>query len=378
MQSLWSAGEHAGGALLVMLVLLDVFVTVLYARAGGSIFANHLARAVFAVFRWVAGRFPRRQAIILTFCGPAILVSLLGAWTSLLIVGAALLIHPNLGTSVRSDLGPTSKDLGTALYAAGTSISIVGAGSFSPHTPLFQLMYVFNSLAGASVITMTVTYLLQIYSALERRNVLGLKFHVLSGETNDPAEILARVGARGRFDQGYALVTELAAEMTDSKEAHHFYPVLFYFRFREPFYSITMSTAMALDMVALATAGLGEEYAWFKESAGLRQLGDSSMRLIRLVEETFLEGQQRSDFAEDECPALWRARYHHAVRRFREAGIATAEDEEAGARQYVQLRSKWDGHMRQLAPGMAYTLDEVDPATYGQRFEEQRVRGAAA
>ncbi len=37
--------------------------------------------------------------------------------------------------------------------------------------------------------------------------------------------------------------------MTGVKESHHFYPVLFYFRFREPFYSVSRSARLALDTV---------------------------------------------------------------------------------------------------------------------------------
>jgi len=35
------------------------------------------------------------------------------------------------------------------------------------------------------------------------------------------------------------------------KETHHFYPVLFYFRFQETFYSVSHMTLMALDTAHL-------------------------------------------------------------------------------------------------------------------------------
>ena len=38
--------------------------------------------------------------------------------------------------------------------------------------------------------------------------------------------------------------------MAATKEAHHFYPVLFYMRFAEPYYSLSFATLVLLDAVA--------------------------------------------------------------------------------------------------------------------------------
>jgi hypothetical protein len=32
---------------------------------------------------------------------------------------------------------------------------------------------------------------------------------------------------------------------------------------------------------------------------------------------------------------------------------------------YVRLRAEWDGGIRELAPALGYSMDEVDPATSG-------------
>ena len=53
-------------------------------------------------------------------------------------LGAALVIHPHLGTAVTSSTGPTQTDFKTALYVAGNSITVVGSGNFSPQTPAFK------------------------------------------------------------------------------------------------------------------------------------------------------------------------------------------------------------------------------------------------
>lgn len=49
--------------------------------------------------------------------------------------------------------------------------------------------------------------------------------------------------------------------MTQSKEAHHFYPVLFYFRFDDAYHSVSRSALVALDTVSLIRSALMTEPA---------------------------------------------------------------------------------------------------------------------
>ena len=56
-----------------------------------------------------------------------------------------------------------------------------------------------------------------------------------------------------------------------------------------------------------------------------------------------------------------------------QAGIRTVADPRAGAERYVALRSEWDPLARQLAPLMAYGMEEVDPA--GEVGARQGVEG---
>ena len=49
--------------------------------------------------------------------------------------------------------------------------------------------------------------------------------------------------------------------MAATKEAHHFYPVLFYMRFAQPYYSLSFATLVLLDAVTIIRSTLGDEYA---------------------------------------------------------------------------------------------------------------------
>jgi hypothetical protein len=313
-----AALEQVMGALLFLLVLLDVFLTVLYARAGTGIISDRLARLTWEAFRQFSRAFGRHRGRVLSFCGPAILVLLVVTWAFGLTLGAALIMHANLGTAIVAQNGETPTNFITAMYAGGISIAIVGSSNFAPQTTVFRLVYLFNALVGTSVLSLTLTYVMQVYNALQQRNVLGLKIQILTAETGDAAELVAHLGPRSQFSAGYSDLAALSSGMSQIKEAHHFYPVLFYFRFSEPYYSVSRSTLVALDTVTLIRSGLEDgHFGWLKQSAAVEQLWRASPMLLTTLEATFLPGgaPDRGHVPHSEARDRWRYRYSSALQR---------------------------------------------------------------
>lgn len=367
--------EQVVGAVVVLLVIADVFLTVLYARIGAGILSVHIARATWWIWRHFAGWFGRKRDLVLSFCGPMILINYLATWALLLTLGAAMIIHPKLGVSVTTTTGQTSTDFVTAMYAGGSSMAIVRASDVTPDTAAFRLYFLFNSLLGASVISLTVTYLMQVYNALQRRNTLAYKLFLQTGETNDAAELIAGLGARGSFQCGYTSLADIAVEMTVSLEAHHFYPVLFYFRFPRPIYGVSYFTLLALDEVSLMKSALSDdELGWLKESVPVTQLWRSALLLATTQERKSRKAGAANEAAPPTADDIdrWTRRYRAAVRRLREAGIATMADEATGAANYVALRSLWHHPLMRAMQMMGYSAEEMDPMGQHPASSDQR------
>ncbi len=358
-----------------MLVLLDIFLTILYARIGASVFSNKIARLVWRLFRLISKPFGRRAGEVLTFCGPIILITLLGFWFLGLTFSVALIIHPALGSAIKTSNGHTSTDFITALYAAGNSISIVGAGDHSPQTKPYRIFYIFTSMVGMSVTSLTLIYLMQVYNGLQRRNAQGLRSYLLSDETGDAAELLCGLGPEGKFDNGLDSLAETATGLTQSKEAYHFYPVLFFFRFREPYYSVSKSLLMAFDTASLIKSALDDqEYNTIKESAVVAALWRGARLEVTSLEDTFLPGGVPDDKKEPDTQTYdrWARRFTAALERFKEAGIKTIADEQEEIKRYVELRSRWEHHITALAPVLAYRMEEIDPAGFNPESAKDR------
>jgi hypothetical protein len=317
-------------------------------------------RLVWLALRWVASDHGKGR--LLSFCGPLIVVALLFTWSILLALGAALILHPLLGTSITNSQS-TPTDFVTAIYVAGSSLSIVGGGNFAPQSAGAKLLFLLNSVIGTSVISLTITYLMQIYGALRSRNALCLEIHVLSDETGDAAELLAHLFANNRLSAGYNNLSNLAAEITGAKEAHHFYPILFYFRFPEPFYSVSRSWLVALDAVSLIRSALPNEADWLKQSGAVTQLWAAALLLLSTLNDVFLQ-EKASAEVDDEDQRLWRIRFESARQRLQEAGISVTDDLQHSLTTYMQQRRRWDHLIGLLGSSMAYQPSEIDSAVH--------------
>jgi hypothetical protein len=350
----------------MLFVLLDVFLTVLYARAGTGIFSRFVCAWEWRLLRRVAKLLGRRSQIFLSLCGPAVIVSLISWWALLLTLGAGLIFHPFLGSEIVTSSGSTPTDFVSAMYAAANSMSIVGSSGFSPQTSTFRLIFLFNSVVGMSVISLTLTYIMQIYNALQRRNSLGLHLFLLSGMTGRSAEMLVRIAPQGRVDSGFNTLSDLASAVVQLKEMHHFYPVLLYFRFEEAYCSVSFVTSMVLDCASLIESAIdAREYEWLQTSGTVAELWSGSLLLLEMLQDAFGPASRtgpRRPTAESDVEQ-WHRHYMRTLDLFKTAGIQTAPDVEQGASRYIELRTEWAPLTRALADSMLYPTENVDPGT---------------
>jgi hypothetical protein len=376
------------GAAIILVAALDLLLTILYAkignrglsRFGAGVGSILVARATWWLLRTVARPFGRRGRGVLSLSGPLSLLLVLLLWVLSLVVGAALVIHPSLGDSVRSAQGQTPTDFGAALYAAASSLSLASVSDLAPHSSATRLLYLADALIGTLMVALVISYVMPVYNALRDRNALTLTLELLSGETGEAAEIVAGLGPRGDFGAGQAVLADLAAKMTAVKEAHHFYPLLFFFHASSSSHSVVRCMRLALDTVSHLGACLDDErHAVVKESGSLRHLQRSTMMLVETLSATFLPSRVERDLPDDAPRAQWREQYGRACRRLAAAGITTRADAEAGARAYEAARAEWDARVRRIAVYLAHDEDDPDrraaaasPAGTGPRVARGR------
>ena len=348
--------EHGIGAALVLLFLADIFLTVLYARAGTGVLAPWWNRAMWAVLRAASSLFGRRRRSLLSLAGPIIVVCLIGFWAIGLTVGTALIVRPELGTAIRSSSGGTPTDIVTALLVAGNSLSIVGGGDYVPHTTATRLLFLGNSLIGASVLSLVLSYLVQVYSALRERNALALTVDLMTDGTGDAAVMLARLLPNGEAANATSELGNLVHSLAAVKEAHHFYPLLFYFRFHDPRYAVSRFGFVLLDLVTLIETALDRDrYASLIASSPVASLRRGTTLLLETLDghfPTHEEGERPPEVRSDKQHA-----FLAAMQTLEANGIATRH---GGSADYLRLREAWDALPFRAAPAMGYRAVEID------------------
>jgi len=343
----------------------DLFLTVLYARIGSRVgsrlgmgIGRVLAAAIWAALR-AASRFcGRLRAFVLSAAAPVILLSLVGLWSMLLSFGAALVLHPALGEGVQRAGETTPTDFASALYVAGGSLSVVANTDFMPQTSAMRAVFVLNAFIGASALTLTITYLMQIYRALQTRNALGLKIHTMSSGVRNGAHLLAAWGPEGKFDVCYSSLAEVAGELAEVHEAHHLYPLVFYFRFDTEYPNLVLYLPILLDATTLLQCALDDDKnAWLKRSAAAQQLRYASMGLLGLLERVFVP--RRFRIAAGIGAEARRARLAASIALLRGRGIATVADERAAGDAYAKSLDEWLDRSLRLAAYLDHPPDTV-------------------
>lgn len=145
------------GAGLMLLALVNVFLTVLYARSGAGFITPRLNRLSRRAMRALAPRRRSARDKFLSFGGPIVMVLTVAVWAVLLFTGSALIAWPELGRGIQATSGATPTDFLTAFYYGGYSLTTLGTGNLVPTSGPLKVLMVLQALVGFSFVTLTIT-----------------------------------------------------------------------------------------------------------------------------------------------------------------------------------------------------------------------------
>lgn len=145
------------------------------------------------------------------------------------------------------------------VYFVGFTIFTLGLGDFVPADGVWQVVTTLASFSGLLPITLAITYLLSVVSAVVSRRSLAVHVHSLGSST--PAEIVAAGWTGSSFSSAYVQhLVSLASELATLREQHLAYPVLHYFHPRD------RATAGSVAIADLSEATLLMETAVAQEA----------------------------------------------------------------------------------------------------------------
>ena len=212
--------EAGAGLWLALVTLRDVCDTVIVpgGSRGALKLVRRLARGALPLWKHVRG-----GAISVNFA-PAVMLGAFIGWMLLLVLAFGLMLH-----GIQDAFSPPLDSFGGALYAAGSAMTTIGVGSGQAHG-IARLVLVLAGLCGLAVMTMAITYLLEVQSNIAHRDNGVLKLTTTAGQPPSALGLLERYAALEIRDDLADVLRHGRDWCAGVLQSHASHPSLIYFR----------------------------------------------------------------------------------------------------------------------------------------------------
>lgn len=229
------------GAGLILLMLVDVFYTLLYPHGSGPV-CRTIMRGC-----WLLSRPSRGGAS--PIAAPVAMAAVIVAWASMAVIGWALLYLPHLPEGFVYGSGiPQQGDFIEAVYISMVNLSTVGFGEVVAGDPLLRLISASQAVTGFGLLTATVSWILQMYPALNRRRALAHQLNLFR-EAAGPGGVSSTNPrhAAGLLESMASSVASVSIDLLAFHETYYFHEV-------EQRGSLPATVAYAQQLVSEASA----------------------------------------------------------------------------------------------------------------------------
>lgn len=234
----------AGGSLLIAMVIVDLLWTTLWVEGGAGPVTRSLGETLWRFLRALSGGSHR----VLSTAGPIVLVLTLLFWIAMLWAGWTLVFSAAPGAVVSSS-SQVPGDFVSRFYFVGYSIFTLGNGDFKPNGETWQILTGIAAGTGLLLITLAITYLLSVVSAVVSARAFAVQVHGL-GASADEA-VAASWNGKDLSALDWYLQNANSALVSLSQQ-YLAYPVLRYFHGSDPSSSDALAFLRLEQLVLLA------------------------------------------------------------------------------------------------------------------------------
>jgi hypothetical protein len=328
------------GALLIVIVLGDVFETIVFPRRVTR--RIRLARLFYRV-TWIGWSTAvrglcseKRKETYLSFFGPMSLLLLLTIWAAGLIIGFASL-HWAVGSGIKTPTGETP-GFGTDLYFSGTTFFTLGLGDIAPRTAIEMALTVVEAGVGFGLLALVIGYLPALNQSFSRREINISLLDAHAGSPPSASEMLSRhcsADCPGQLCQTLAEWEKWTAELLES---HLSYPVLAYFRSQHDNQSWLGAITTILDTSAFILANMEDPC---KRQARMT----FAMARHAVADLSIVFRQPPRMFADDR---LKQSQFLYLREVLKQSGLALRDEDEADGR-LSELRRMYEPYVYSLS-----------------------------
>jgi hypothetical protein len=334
--------EALGGLAVVVMILVDVFLTVVVPRRaprkGGVLrLSRFTIPGLWRGWRWFGLRMTsaeRREGFLGSYGALAVILLLIG-WIASLIIGYGLLFD-----AMREQINPVPESFIAALYFAGTSLLTLGFGDYVAVAGPARLTALVAAGTGLGIFATTITLLFSLFGSFQRREVAVVVLEAGAGAPPSGVTLLETYAFAGILDQLPKVFQDWQAWSAEVLDSHLAYPILAYFRSSHDNDSWISSLGAVMDAATLVLTTIEDgPKGWAKLS---RAVGGHCIEDLALYFRLPVEpevGVEREEFDE-------------ARRRLAAAGFRL-QDPDVSWANFSRLRMEYAGRVNALARNWA-------------------------
>ena len=322
--------ESLVGAALAAVTLLDVFDTVVVPGATRNPLriAQRVRLLSLPLWRRRASSLdgaPRIARGLAAF----ILTSTFALWMALLLLGYGL-----IDDALKGSFHPAIQSLPEAIYTAGLGLVTTGM-SGRDADGVARWVVLISGVSGLAVMTMAVTYILEVQNGLQQRDPALAKLSTTAGRPPSGIALLETYAALGSCSELGPLFREWRDWSADVLHSHSSNPVLAYFRSISAEMDWPLALGVVLDAASLYAAFVGGD-----ETGPAMLLHRDGSRLTTSLARLFnVERAPREPLEEGVLQGL--------RERLEAAGYRVINTHGAGDR-FLALRRDYDGRLDAL------------------------------
>ena len=355
------------GIVIVTIGLVDVFLTVLNYDGFGFL-SSRLYRITWTLTRLATRPLPERlRSGGRSLGAPLMIPATLALWMVLQIVGFALIYYANI-TSF-SYTGGAEPTFLNAIYLSGVTLTTLGFGDITPAATVYGLLAFTQAAIGFSILTLVISYVLNIYQVLLQWNTLSANLYHQAEDSTDPRSFLRAHFPDGEPQGLAATLGNLHEKLVTYFEGLRRYPIVYYFHSRGIQRSIPYVFHMGGETAAALRWGLPKNHPATKEpqlSVLLTGISDLTVQ----IEDYFLPANERREppkpidyqsFVEalrtGEAEDPWLSVFvdlRYSMRELTNAGEASPDDAYDQYREWLPFVHRLDNFVRTTAEDLGY------------------------
>jgi hypothetical protein len=241
------------GILLTIWGLTEGLWTTLWVDGNSAPFTSRYTTFIWKIFRLL---FRSNNDRKLSLAGPFILITTVLIWIGIIWIGWTLIFwsHPK---SLDTQSASLPVDFTDVLWYVAYNMFTVGNGDFKPQGDAWQVVSSLIALTGMTMVTLSITYVLQIISAVTaKRSIAGQ----ITGIGKTAEDFVTKQWTGEGFGAIELQLNSLSQQLATNNEQHLAFPILHYYHAARVEKSQDVAIAILDDALTLIELGVDPKF----------------------------------------------------------------------------------------------------------------------